>query len=177
MVEQNQTPATWASLSAEDYLRERVDDQLDWYSKKSASNKRWYFRLQLFTLVAAASIPVISLSSSDNAVRILVAVIGALTAVAAGVLTLYQFKDQWVDYRSTAETLKYEKYLFMTGASPYTDAKAFSLFTNRVESIIIQENKGWREKKFSTEPDSSTEHDPTKPSPTEQPPHEQEELK
>ena len=134
------------NLSVERYLAERVDDQLRWYGDKSASAKHWHQRLQLLTLVLAASVPVLSLSSGDVRVRLLVAVIGALTSVAAGVLALYRFEDHWVDYRSTAEAIKHEKYRFLTAAAPYTGAGAFSLFVNRVESIILQENRAWREK-------------------------------
>ena len=136
----------WGSLSPQKYLQKRVDDQLAWYSKKSTFNKNWHFRLQLIVMIAAALVPVISLSSSEWGVRVLVAVIGAIAAIAAGLVALYQFRDLWVDYRATAEQLKFEKYLFLTGSEPYTDSESFSLFVNRVENIIIQENRGWHEK-------------------------------
>lgn len=55
----------WGSMAPEQYVQQRVDDQLMWYSKKSTSNRNWHYRLQLVTLIAAASIPVISLSSAN----------------------------------------------------------------------------------------------------------------
>lgn len=137
---------TIASMSPEQYLKERVDDQLAWYGKKSAANKNWHHRLQLITLIAAASIPVISLSSSEFYVRLLVAIVGSITAVAAGIVTLFQFKDLWVDYRTTAEQIKYEKFLYLTGSAPYQTDMAFSDFVNRIEGIIAQENRGWNER-------------------------------
>lgn len=141
-----ETPNQWRSMSPEQYMQDRVDDQLAWYSKKSASNKSWHHRMQLVTLIAAALVPVISLSSTDFYVRILVALLGSIAAVAAGIVALYQFKDLWVDYRSTAEQLNYEKYLFLTGSEPYAESKCFSRFVNRVEEIIANENRGWNEK-------------------------------
>ena len=146
MTETDTNPSRWRSMSPEHYMKERVDDQLTWYSKKSAANKSWHFRLQLITLVAAALVPVVSLSSSEFGVRVVVAIIGSIAAIAAGVVALFQFRDLWVDYRSTAEQLKYEKFLFLTGSEPYSSAESFSLFVNQVESIIIQENRGWHEK-------------------------------
>ena len=140
------TPTNWRSMTPELYLKDRVDDQLDWYEKKSASNKNWHFRLQLITLIAAALVPVISLSSSEWSIRILVALTGSTAAIEAGIVALYQFRDLWVDYRATAEQLKYEKYLFLTGSAPYSSEDCFSLFVNRVETIIIHENRGWHEK-------------------------------
>lgn len=148
--------AHWCSMSPEQYLAERVDDQLAWYSKKSASNKNWHFRLQLITLIAAALVPVITLSSSEFAVRIVVALVGSVAAIAAGVVTLYQFRDLWVDYRATAEQLKFEKYLFLTGSEPYSSNDCFSLFVNRVENTILQENRGWHEKYSSQNIDPAT---------------------
>jgi len=149
------------SMSPEQYLAERVDDQLEWYEKKSADNKKWYHRLQLLTLIAAAAIPIISLSSPDYNVRLLVAIIGSITAIAAGIVTLFQFKDLWIDYRSTAERLKYEKFLFLTGSAPYQNDDAFSEFVTRIESIIIQENRSWNEKLYQQGQDSERNADGT----------------
>lgn len=146
MTNADKDPAQWNSMSPDQYLQRRVDDQLEWYSKKSATNKNWHFRLQLVTLVAAALVPVVSLSFTEAGGRFVVAIIGSIAAIAAGVVALYQFRDLWVDYRTTAERLKYEKYLFLTGADPYNSSNCFSLFVNRVENTILQENREWHEK-------------------------------
>jgi len=118
-------------LDAASYMRQRVEPQLAWYSRKSAQNKRWHYRLQMVTLLAAVSIPVISLSSGDFKVRFVAAIVGAVAAIAAGLVSIYQFRDQWLDYRSTAESIKFEKHLFLTRSAPYAGAEAFSLFVQR----------------------------------------------
>ena len=100
MVKANAAELGPTCLSAEEYLQQRVDNQLTWYSKKSATHKRWYYRLQFITLLSAVAVPVISLSSGDIKVRFVVALLGAIAALAAGVLSMYQFRDQWMDYRS-----------------------------------------------------------------------------
>lgn len=139
-------PQLWSSMSPEQYLANRVDDQLAWYSKKSTANKNWFYRLQLITLIASALIPVVSLSSSEFGVRLLVAIIGSIAAVATGIVALCQFRDLWTDYRTTAERLKHEKYLFLTGSEPYDEPDCFALFVNRIESTILKENTNWQEK-------------------------------
>jgi hypothetical protein len=146
-IQNNQTD--WRSMSPQQYMKERVDDQLEWYSKKSTFNKNWHFRLQLITLIAAALVPIISLSSPEWIVRVLAALMGSIAALAAGVVTLYKFGDLWTNYRSTAEQLKYEKFLFVTGSAPYTSQDCFPQFVNNVESIILQENRGWHERTTS----------------------------
>ena len=137
---------THKPLSAEDYLAHRVDDQLEWYSAKSTANKNLYLRLQCFSLVAGSLIPLISLSFDNFQARVVVAVMGALTAIVSGLLSLFQYRDLWIDYRSTAEALKREKYLFLAHASPYDDTSAFPKFVDNVESLIISENTQWRDR-------------------------------
>ena len=88
---QSTATARSPSLSPEDYLQERVDRQIAWYDAKSVSHKRWYYGLQLLTLVAAALVPVVSLSSGELLVRIVVAISGSVAAVAAGIVSLYRF--------------------------------------------------------------------------------------
>lgn len=145
-------------LSPEDYLTNRVDDQLAWYNHKSTTNKNLYLRFQLFSLIAGSLIPLIALSFDNYEARVAVAIIGALTAIVSGLLSLFQYRDLWVDYRSTAELLKREKYLFLAKAAPYDEANAFPVFVNNVESIMLSENSQWRERVLTeqTEPPSKS---------------------
>ncbi|MFK7855056.1 MAG: DUF4231 domain-containing protein [Granulosicoccus sp.] len=147
-------------LSPEKYLAERVDDQLDWYNQKSTTNKNLYMRLQCFSLVAGSLIPLIALSFDTVEARIAVAIIGALTAIVSGLLSLFQYRDLWVDYRSTAELLKREKYLFLAKAAPYDASSAFPVFVNNVESILLSENSQWRERVLTDEPEPSLNKTP-----------------
>ena len=141
----------WSSMSPQSYINSRVDEQLAWYELKSSVNKTWHYRWQVIALIATALIPVFALSSDDIKTRIAVACFGVLAAIASGVMSMYQFRDQWTDYRSTAERLKYEKFLFLTGSVPYNNEQSFSLFVNRIESIIINENSQWSEKQFTSD--------------------------
>ena len=142
-------------LSPADYLEQRVEHQLQWYSRRSADNKRWYNRLQLIILVSAVSVPVLALSSGDIRIRFLVALLGAVAALATGIISLYQFRDQWLDYRATAESMKVEKHLFLTRTEPYAESRAFGLFVQRIEAIINSENRSWQGKSFSLPETSS----------------------
>ena len=51
-------------MNEEDYLKERLDDQLEWYSKKSQLNQKWFKRLRLVEIISAAIIPFISKENS-----------------------------------------------------------------------------------------------------------------
>ena len=46
-------------------------------------------------------------------------------------------------YRSTAEALKHEKYLFLSSAGPYAAADRLRLLAERVEDLVSQEHAKW----------------------------------
>jgi hypothetical protein len=140
-----------ASMTAQTYIKNRVDDQLAWYDKKSTTNKLWHYRWQVIALISTAIIPILSLLSGEMEVRVAVACLGALAAIAAGFMSMYQFRDQWADYRTTAELLKYEKFHFLTGSAPYEKENSFGLFVTRIEAIILKENSQWKERHLNAE--------------------------
>ncbi len=133
-------------MEIEQYLKERLDDQIDWYDRKSASNQRLYKRLRLLEVVAAASIPFLTGFIPDlQHMSHIVAAVGVLIAVISGVFALFKFQENWIEYRTTAETLKHHKYLFLTRTSPYHDGDAFHVLVTTVERLISQENSKWTE--------------------------------
>lgn len=46
--------------------------------------------------------------------------LAAVIVVLEGAQHLYQFQEHWITYRSTAEALKHEHYLYLAQAGPYT---------------------------------------------------------
>jgi hypothetical protein len=46
-------------MAPEEYIEQRLNDQIGWYDRKSATNQRWFKRLRFAEIVAAAhnSIP------------------------------------------------------------------------------------------------------------------------
>ena len=66
--------------------------------------------------------------------------VGALIAVLEGIQQLNQYQQNWIRYRSTCESLKREKYLYLAKAGPYagvSDARA--LLAERIESLGSEE--------------------------------------
>ncbi len=126
----------------------RLEDQVEWYDKKSATNKRWYKILRVTQLILAASIPVIALSGEKCGEwsKWVTAVFGGLIAVLEGIQQLNQFGPQWVEYRSTAERLKHEKYLFLSQSGHYRNVEPteiLRLLAERVEENVSQEHAHW----------------------------------
>jgi len=47
-------------ISPEEYIEQRLSDQIGWYDRKSGTNQRWFKRLRFAEIVAAATIPFLS---------------------------------------------------------------------------------------------------------------------
>lgn len=70
--------------------------------------------------------------------------LGAVVAVVSGVLGLFKFQENWVDYRTTSEQLKQEKFLFLTRSEPYNTAQSFQTLVTNVEDILSKQNSKWK---------------------------------
>lgn len=133
-------------MRPEQYIKERIDDQIDWYDHKSSVNKQCFYIFQIVILIASASIPVLSIFSIDMRARVLIAVFGSVTAIATGIVSLYKFRENWIEYRTTAESLKHEKYMFQTKAGCYIGDDSLQSLVERTEMLISQENTSWRQR-------------------------------
>ncbi len=131
-------------MKEEDYFKDRLEDQLSWYSKKSRQNQKWFKRLRLIEIVSAALIPFLS-GRGDKIPYSpwLIGGLGVLIAVAAATSTLFKLHENWIEYRTTVEQLKHEKYIYLTNTNPYDTEKKFGLLVERVESLISKENSVW----------------------------------
>jgi hypothetical protein len=123
----------------------RLNDQLDWYDRKSGENQRRYKQIKVAQLVLAGSIPVFALVDPIWA-RLVTAILGASVAILEGLQQLGQYNNLWVSYRATAEQLKHEKYLFLARSGPYKGLKeedTLSLLAERVEERVSTEHAKW----------------------------------
>jgi hypothetical protein len=123
----------------------RLNDQLDWYDKSSGDNQWRYKQIKVAQFVLAGSIPVFALVGATWG-RWVTAILGASVAILEGLQQLGQYNNLWVSYRSTAEQLKHEKYLFLAHSGPYRGLKeedALSLLAERVEEQVSTEHAKW----------------------------------
>jgi Protein of unknown function (DUF4231) len=121
---------------------DRLEDQLDWYDRKSFAAQRAYKRVKLSQLIVGAIVPVIAALRVSPAVT---ASLAAFVVVAEGAQQLYQWQTNWVLYRSTAETLKHEKYLYLAAAGPYSADDRQRVLAERLEGLVSQEHAKWTE--------------------------------
>ena len=127
---------------------ERIEDQIAWYDKKSLDNQARYKYLKVAEIVAAAFIPLLTgfldKSTGFLDMQFLIGLLGVLIVVLEGLQHLNQYQQNWITYRSTCESLKHEKFLWLAKAGHYVDAdNPNALFAERVESLISQEHAKW----------------------------------
>ena len=146
-------------MSEQEYLDDRIQDQIDWYSKKSGAAKRWYQRLKALVIIISACIPVIAIVISDegNMAKIIVGIFGVLIVVLEGMLSHYKFKDIWLEYRMTSELLNREKLFYLTNSGPYKKNKSFQALVERAEAIMGAENQSWLTNQRETTDESPDE--------------------
>lgn len=131
-------------MTEDEYIKERLEDQLEWYSKKSQYNQKWFKRLRLLEITCAALIPFLSgMGDKINFSPWIIGCLGVFIAVSATASTLFKYHENWIEYRTTAEQLKHEKYVYLTGAKPYDTDSKFEILVERVESLISKENSAW----------------------------------
>jgi len=130
--------------SSADPIIERLEDQIAWYDRKSASNQNTYKVIKTIEIIAAATIPFLSAFKDVPYMVWVTGGLGVLITVLEGLLHLNQYQQNWVAYRSTCESLKHEKYVYIGNAGPYAGAdNARALLAERVESLVSQEHAKW----------------------------------
>lgn len=122
----------------------RLEDQLTWYDKKSGYAQGWYKWLKFIQVVLAISIPIVS--QIDNEGKWLASIAGGLIAIIEAVHHMNQYSTLWITYRSTAERLKHEKFLFLSAAGPYrglAETERLIVLAERVEEHVSSEHANW----------------------------------
>lgn len=131
-------------MTESEYLQQRLEDQIDWYSAKSSHCQTRYKVLRVIEIVSAAIIPLLSgLGEKVPCGPWIIGTLGVVIAVATAVGSLFKYHENWIQYRATSEALKHEKYLYLVGVAPYDGENSFHVLVQRIEGLISNENSTW----------------------------------
>ncbi|HJZ81206.1 MAG TPA: DUF4231 domain-containing protein [Pyrinomonadaceae bacterium] len=136
-------------MSEPNVAMERLEDQISWYDRKSAYNQRMFKSMKTATIAISLSIPLWAAFASfknidGKLVALITGAVGAIIALLEAIQQLNQYHNNWITYRSTAEGLKHEKFLYLSNAGPYGAAtNPTTLLAERVESLVSQEHAKW----------------------------------
>ncbi|NWD55318.1 DUF4231 domain-containing protein [Pseudomonas veronii] len=136
-------------ISPESYIADRVAQYKGWYDKKAVRMKSRYLYMRAFSVVGGSVVPVLANVSFSyivlgvSVIQLLLTVISLLVVIAVSLESVYHYREQWKNYRSTEQLLGHEEFLYRSRVGRYfgmNDQEAFRLFVERVEEAIAIEN-------------------------------------
>ena len=129
------------SQEFERYLKERYFPQIDWYDKKAKQNRRIYIVFQWILIILSAATPIIIALDLAKPIPI---IISAIVAILTTGIKTFKFQENWINYRTTCETLKKEIHFYKAGVDDYASVNdKEAKFVERVEFLISRENTLW----------------------------------
>jgi hypothetical protein len=135
--------------AAEEYISTRLEQYQGWYDKKSVIMKARYLRMRGFAVVGGALVPVLVNVDSTYAIagvlvlKSIVTVISLAVVIVVSLESVFHYREQWKNYRSTEQLLGHEKFLFRSRVGKYrglSDDDAFRTLVETVEDAISAEN-------------------------------------
>lgn len=140
-------------MTQEEYIKNRVEDQITWYGNKSSNCQKKYKVWQVIKIIALLFITIVSLWGDRDIKEIpfseyvtyIVGALGAFIIFIESFIKIYDYKKLWVQYRMASENLIREKLMFETKSAPYNISEPFLLFVERCEAIMQNEMQGWQE--------------------------------
>ena len=133
----------------EQYLNDRYFKEIDWYDHKAIVNQKRYKMAQWILIILSAITPILigieSVSKEKIPWLIWIPLITAtIVAVLTSAMKTFKYQENWLNYRTTCETLRKEIHLYNAGIGDYTEvADKEAVFVERVESLISRENTIW----------------------------------
>jgi hypothetical protein len=138
------------TLTPEQYIETRVKQYQGWYDRKAVLMKNRYLRMRAFTVIAGGVVPVlVNVETSINNIvhypvmKAVITVISLFVVITVSLESVFHYREQWKNYRSTEQLLGHEQFVFLAGVGVYKDAtpeRAFQLFVERIEDAISSEN-------------------------------------
>jgi len=125
------------------FLTDRYNKEVSWYDRRAKRNQLLYTIFQWAAICLSALTPFLIVIGEVWSKWLAVAV-AVLVAISTAALKAFKYQENWINYRTTCETLRKEIYFYEAGIQGYdTVADKEALFVERVESLISRENTLW----------------------------------
>lgn len=128
--------------AAREYVEGRLGQYQGWYDRKAVKAKAVHLRMRTVSVVGGALVPVLVNLDIPYA-RLIATVLSLIVVGSVSLESVYRYREQWKNYRSTEQLLGHERIYFETGTGPYAnlgEREAFRLLVSRVERAIAYEN-------------------------------------
>jgi len=125
----------------EQLLQQEFTAVFQWYNRQATRARKAYQILRVLVLVVGATVTVLAASSAPAAVT---ASLAAAVVVLEGLQQVFQFQKNWISYRSSAEGLRFQWFLYAARRSPYDDDRTR---VDRLAQVMLEvttkESVGW----------------------------------
>jgi hypothetical protein len=135
-------PRSHATVPPEEFIAERVNDAIAWYDRSADKYKKYYLRTRAATVIGGALVPVF-VNLKIPYIDVLTTIISLMVVMLVSLESVYHFREQWTNYRSTEQNLRREYFLFTSKGGAYANIDrepAYQHFVERVEEAIGAEN-------------------------------------
>ncbi|MCQ4084431.1 DUF4231 domain-containing protein [Streptomyces sp. RB6PN25] len=128
--------------TAQGYLDNRLSQYQGWYDRKAVKAKAMHLRMRTVSVVGGALVPVF-VNINLPSFRFIATVLSLVVVGSVSLESVYRYREQWKNYRSTEQLLGHERIYFETKVGPYAGLSAqesFKTLVTRVEKAIANEN-------------------------------------
>jgi hypothetical protein len=135
-------PRDFASIPAPKYIAERLNNAIAWYDKSANKSKESYMRMRAAIVIGGALVPVL-ININLPYMSILTTILSLVVVMLVSLESVYHYREQWTNYRSTEQSLRNEYFLFITEGGIYATLgakEAYKHFVDRVEEALMSEN-------------------------------------
>ncbi|WP_242427005.1 MULTISPECIES: DUF4231 domain-containing protein [unclassified Streptomyces] len=129
-------------MTPQRYIEGRLAQYQGWYDAKATRMKAMHLRMRTVSVVGGALVPVF-VNLDLVFARVTATVLSVVVVAAVSLESVYRYREQWKNYRSTEQLLGHERVYFETKVGPYHNLprrEAFSTLVARVEKAIANEN-------------------------------------
>ncbi|MEU2031103.1 DUF4231 domain-containing protein [Nocardia amamiensis] len=129
-------------MDPEDYITDRLEQYQSWYDEKAVKMKAHHLRIRVLAVGGGVTVPAL-VNLPLPWISAVVTVVSLAVAAAVSLESVFKYREQWKNYRSTEQLLGHEKVYFRTQTGPYehlSGRDAFRTLVERVEGAVAAEN-------------------------------------
>jgi hypothetical protein len=127
---------------SQDYITNRLRQYQRWYDRKAVKCKKRYLQMRTGSVVGGALVPAL-INVRWEWMAPVTTVLSLGVVVLVSLESVYHYREQWKNYRSTEQYLGHEAVYFANAVGVYKDldaAAALETLVERSESAIAAEN-------------------------------------
>lgn len=122
-------------LSPDQYIEVRVKQFQGWYDRKAVLCKNRHLRMRAFTVIAGGIVPVlVNVETSINnlvgypIMKTVITIISLFVVVTVSLESVFHYREQWKNYRSTEQRLGHEVFNFLARVGVYKELSVDEVF-------------------------------------------------